>query len=79
MSNKTIKIAAEIDEAELALRIAEVCCGVVRKEGVEAREVIKHIESLGPLEARSMGDFKKAAKVCASYFAECLEKASTVQ
>ena len=64
-------LMAEIDSAELTLRIAEACLGMLRPPGIDARDALAQLRSREP---HIIAGFDKAAKRAADYFVECINK-----
>jgi len=53
------RLVAEIDEEEVAVIIAESCCGMTRPDGQTASEALASIKEFSPT---SHHDFTKAAR-----------------
>lgn len=64
-------LEAEIDSAELTLRIAEACLGMKRPPGTPAKEALAQLRSREP---DIIASFDKAAMRAAEYFVECINK-----
>jgi hypothetical protein len=62
-------LAAEIDPAELTLRIAEACCGMRRPPGMEPKEALAQLRQSQP---DIVAGFDKAAALAVAYFVECI-------
>jgi hypothetical protein len=69
MSKKVM--AAEIDTAELTLRIAEACLAMKRPVGMPAREALAQLRSSQP---DIIAGFDRAALKAAEFFVECINK-----
>lgn len=71
---------AQIDEAELTVRIAEACFNMNRPDGMSAEDVLNGMEnSTDPMQINVVNDMKRAARACLLYFKECIEGAERVQ
>jgi hypothetical protein len=64
-------LAAEIETAELTLRIAEACLGMKRPPGMSADDALGQLRSAQP---EHVGGFDRAAMRAAEYFIECINK-----
>ena len=69
MSKKVL--AAEIDTAELTLRIAEACIAFKRPPGISAKEALAQLHEAQP---DVMAGFNRAAIRAAEYIIECINK-----
>jgi len=61
------QVVVEIDQVELAVRIAEVCCKMKRPAGQSAKEAITAIRATHP---EAAADFIRCAEVAMEYIAE---------
>lgn len=68
VKRRTLALVAEIDPAELAVRIGEAMMGIPRPDGVPARDVLAGSD---PVMARR---FMRAAEAAASYITDCINK-----
>lgn len=64
-------LAAEVDVAELTLRIAEACLGMKRPPGMEAKDALGMLRASQPDIVKG---FDRAAARSAEYFIECINK-----
>lgn len=64
-------LAAEVETAELTLRIAEACLGMKRPSGMSAKDALAQLRSAEP---EHVGGFDRAAMRAAEYFIECINK-----
>lgn len=64
-------LEAEIDSAELTLRIAEACLGMRRPPGMTARDALAQLRASEP---DHIAGFDRAAIRAAEYFIECINK-----
>lgn len=64
-------LAAEIDPAELTLRIAEACIGIKRPPNKSAKEALAELHAAEP---EIIGGFNRAAIRAAEYFVECINE-----
>lgn len=64
-------LEAEIETAELTLRIAEACLGMKRPPGTPAKEALSQLRVAHP---EMVASFDKAALRAAEYFVECINK-----
>jgi len=62
---------AEIEVAELTLRIAEACLGMRRPPGTSAAEALGQLRAAEP---DHVAGFDRAAIRAAEYFVECINK-----
>ena len=62
---------AEIDSAELTLRIAEACIAIKRPPGKPAKECLADLHAVHP---EIMAGFNRAALRATEYFVECINK-----
>jgi len=69
--NKPSKYVAEIDEAELAVRMVEAAIGLKRPPGATARETLADAD-WGPA-------FERAARAAMEYWQECLVQMNEAQ
>jgi hypothetical protein len=70
MSTKKI-FEAEINTAELTLRIAEACLGMKRPPGTAAAEALGQLRAAQP---DIIAGFDRAALRASEYFVECFNK-----
>ncbi len=64
-------LAAEVETAELTLRIAEACLGMKRPPGMSAKDALGQLRSAEP---DHVAGFDRAAVRAAEYFIECINK-----
>ena len=64
-------IIAEIDQYELAIRIAEVCLGSHRPVGQSGREAF---ETLQGIDRKAAADFFQCARVALEYIAKKMQE-----
>jgi len=64
-------LAAEIETAELTLRIAESCLGMKRPPGMSAEDALAQLRAAEP---EHIAGFDRAAFRAAEYFIECINK-----
>jgi hypothetical protein len=72
MSSKTIFIA-EIDPAELGVRLMSIAIGLIPPPGYDAREVLENAQKTWPPEAGPF-PFSRMANAACEYFNECVQK-----
>lgn len=75
---KGLALVAEIDEAELALRLAEIGIGLRRPSDSEktAAELLRQLEAGWPAEGGPF-PFGTMARRAIEYFRECINKGQT--
>ncbi len=70
------RFVAEIDEAELTLRLMEIGIGAKRQPGRSARQILAdmrtHSFSRDPLAQKVFDDFGQMARASIAYFGECI-------
>lgn len=79
MAEKTPSFVAEIDPAELAVRLMEIGIGLKRGgDSRSAREIIAHHKTIWPKEAGPY-PFVTMAEAALTYFGECIAKGQRTQ
>lgn len=70
---KGLALIAEIDEAELALRLAEIGIGIRRQhDGSDARFLLRELEHRWPKEGGPF-PFRTMARCAIEYLGECIK------
>ena len=69
---KGLALVAEIDEAELALRLAEIGIGIRRRNNSDPRAMLRELEQRWPKEAGPF-PFGTMARCAIEYLGECVE------
>ncbi len=73
-----ITFVAEIDEAELTLRFAEIGCGIKRPPGMGAKEALDYLNAIttDPYAKKVLRDFHKMARTAILYLGDCIQNGS---
>ena len=74
------KAVAEIDQAELAIRLIEIGCKMKRADGSTGKEAWSEVVGKavsGEVPAYIVADFYKMAEAAILYFGECADSAQT--
>lgn len=66
---RSLALVTELDQRELALRLAEAGMGLTRPEG-QIERAIGHLDEIA---AGGGPDFRRMAEVALLYFKECIE------
>jgi hypothetical protein len=76
MKNRALSFVAEIDQAELAVRLMEIGIGLVRttSETRTAAQIIADIKKTWPPNMVTGFPFDRMAVKAIEYFRECIEK-----
>ena len=73
------KAIAEIDHAELTIRMLEIGIGMRRPVGMKGAEALRHARKVTPQpDAYIIDDFEKMAVAAMQYVAECINEMRTV-
>ena len=75
------RAVAEIDHAELTIRLLEIGVGLRRPigmTGAEALHDVKHTVNSGKIPAYIVADFEKMAVAAMTYLAECINNMKSV-
>ena len=73
------KAIAEIDHAELTIRMLEIGIGMGRPAGMTGADALRHVRKVTPqMEAYIIDDFEKMAVAAMQYVAECINEMRTV-
>lgn len=79
---KTAAFVAEIDHAELTVRLLEIGCQLKRREGQSAAQIMKDVwaqAERGQIPEKVVGDFERMAEAAILYVAEQIRAGGTVQ
>ena len=76
------KLVAEIDHAELTIRLLEIGVQLARPKGQSGAEALKELRRMaarGEVPAYIVDDFECMARTAMEYIAECINQAGRVQ
>ena len=76
--NADIERVAEIDEAELLVRMIEAAMGRKRPPGMTALEALSHFREHGDISEKVFDSLRQMAEAAMSYVDECVDTARPI-